>query len=115
MLKISRSQFEMFQSKALVAFDDEMLKHCAEFSPRLSAILGCNQLRVVVRSAIRRAAGHGFTFKGPVRLFIELCFLLGSGFDIDIQYPWASECLGEPDPHTQMRRAETLYPTFRRS
>ena len=44
-----------------------------------------------------------------MRLFIELAFLFGSSFDIDVQYPWIRMCLGEPDPGTQMQRAGALH------
>jgi hypothetical protein len=108
-LKINKVHFERVQREAIVVFENEMIKHCAEFSPRLSSVLRHDGLRTVIRAAMQRAAGYGFTFKGPVRLFIELSFLFGSAFDVDVQYAWARERLGEPNPHTQMQRAEALY------
>lgn len=106
MLQIRSEQMEAFQDAALAAFEDEMVEHSKEFSPRLSAVLGDDQLRLAVRSAIQRSAAYGFTFRGSIRLFIELMFLFGSGFDSDPQYPWAAKILGSNTD--QMERAEDL-------
>lgn len=75
----------------------------------LAAVLGKEGLVGVIRAAVKRASTHGFTFIGPTRLFIELSFLFGSGFDADVQYPWAAESLGSGDPETQVGRAQTLF------
>lgn len=109
MIRITKTQLEALQSKATFAFEDEMMGHCRIFSPRLSSILGEQQLRGVIRAAIQRAAIHGLTLRGTVRLFIELGFLLGSSFDIDVQYPWVRKHLGEAHPRTQMQRAKALH------
>ena len=93
MFRINRQQIAIFKQATLSTFEVEMIDHCATFSPRLSAALGDEQLRAVIRSAITRAAGYGFTTRGAVRLFIELGFLFGTGFDSDVQYPWARACL----------------------
>lgn len=109
MLTINRDQLKRFQSNEIIAFEEEMVVHCVEFSPRLSAVLKLDGVRAAVSRAVCRAAAHGLTYKGPVRLFIELCFLFGSSFDEDIQYPLLRRTLGQPDPHTQMQRAEALH------
>lgn len=54
-----------------------------------------------------RAKAYGFTNRGSIRLFIEMIFLFGSGFDTDPQYPWAATILA--DSSEQMYRAERLY------
>ena len=61
---------------------------------------------MAVRRASNRSGNYEFTYRGPIRLFIELMFLFGSAFDTDPQYPWASQILGAPDD--QMLRAEQL-------
>ncbi|AKT38416.1 hypothetical protein [Chondromyces crocatus] len=109
MLRISKAQVEAFKPIALADFETQMVAHSERFSPTLSSVLGKDQLRVVVRSAVEVASRYGFTFTGPVRLFIELGFLFGSGFHADPQYPWAHEFLADPDPQTQMPRAQELH------
>lgn len=84
-----------------------MVVHSQAFSPRLCEVIGEEQLRVALRQAMARARSHGFTNRGPIRLFIEMTFLFGSDFDTDPQYPWAAQILMGPDE--QMQRAEQLY------
>ena len=93
---------------ALSRFEDEMVARVAELSPTLAASLGEDQVLIVVRAAIERAALHGFTLEGPVRLFVNLSLLLGKGFDTDVQYPWAQRSLDmPPETGTAASRAVT--------
>jgi len=107
MLVIRREQMEVFRQAALMAFENEMVVHSKNFSPRLCEVIGEEQLRVALRRAMDQAGGYGLTNRGPVRLFIELMFLFGSAFDTDPQYPWAARILHASDD--QMQRAEQLY------
>ena len=65
---------------------------------------------MALRQAMARAAGYGFTNRGPIRLFIELMFLCGSAFDNDPQYPALSRVLRSSDD--QMDRAEQIHEGF---
>ncbi|HEX4963775.1 MAG TPA: hypothetical protein VF173_23310 [Thermoanaerobaculia bacterium] len=107
MFVIRREQMEVFNQAALVAFENEMVAHSKDFSPRLCEVIGDEQLRVALRQAMDRARSYGFTNRGPIRLFIELMFLFGSAFDTDPQYPWTAQFLGASED--QMERAERLY------
>jgi hypothetical protein len=109
MLRITSRQFEVLQSESLSTFEASMIERCSELSPVLAAVLGRDGLLAVIRAAKDRAASHGFTNIGPVRLFIELSLLFGSGFDADVQYPWAAESLGSGDSSTQIGRSQTLF------
>lgn len=106
MLQIREEQMLAFEQAALRRFEDEMVAHSRAFSPRLCEIIGEEQLRLALRRAMARAGGYGFTYRGPIRLFIELMFLFGSAFDTDSQYPWAGKILHASDD--QMQRAEQL-------
>ena len=106
MLQIREEQMAVFEQAALRRFEDEMVVHSKIFSPRLCEVLGEEQLRVALRRAIARAGGYGFSYRGPIRLFIEFMFLFGSAFDTDPQYPWAGKILQAADD--QMERAEQL-------
>lgn len=94
---------------ALRAFDDEMVQHLADFSPPLFKAVKEEQLRVAIGLGIARAGQYGFTFRGPIRLYLELMLLFGSYFDTDPQYPWAGEILRDQAPLPQMQRAQRLY------
>ena len=109
MLVMRAEQMEVFRRAALGLFEAQMVRHLAEFSPPLFQAVGEGQLRKVSRLGMERAAGYGFTCRGPVRLYLELMLLFGSHFDTDPQYPWAAEILADRDPNHQMDRAESLY------
>jgi len=107
MLRIRPEQIALFEQRALATFEDEMVAHSLLFTPRLCRTLGDTQLRIAVRQMIARAYDHGFDCRGPVRLYVELSFLYGSGFDTDPQYPRLARILGSGED--QMLRAEWLY------
>jgi hypothetical protein len=109
MLRITSRQFEVLQSEAVSTFEASMIERCGELSPMLPAVLGRDGMLAAVRAAKDRAASHGFTNIGSARLFIELSLLFGSGFDADVQYPWAGESLGNGDASTQIGRSQTLF------
>ena len=110
MLVIRPDQMKVFEQDATRRFEEEMVVHSKDFSPRLCEVIGDEQLRVALRSAITRADGYGFTYRGPIRLFIELMFLLGSGFDSDPQYPAIRRVLD--DSAGQMQRAQQIHEEF---
>src|SRR4029453_3221824 len=104
---IRAEQMKVFEERAWQQFEEEMMAHSKDFSPRLCEVIGDEQLRVAVRAAIARAVDYGFTNRGPIRLFVEMMFLCGSSFDTDPQYPALGEALrSETD---QMRRAEQIH------
>jgi len=107
MFRIRKEQMEAFDQAARVAFEDEMVVHSQDFSPRLCKVMGEDQLRVAIRGAMSRADKYGFTLRGPVRLCIELMFLYGSSFDTDPQYPVIGEVL--TSTRNQMHRAEQIH------
>ena len=110
MLVIRREQMNSLGQDFLRRFEDEMVCHGRDFSPRLSEVIGQEQLCIAVRSAIRRAGEYGFTQRGPVRLFVELTMLCGSAFDTDPQYDLLGKTLrGQGD---QMSRAEQMFAVY---
>jgi hypothetical protein len=100
---------EALGEAALRAFEDEMVVHLADFSPPLVKAVKEDQLRKAIRLGITRAGEYGITFRGPLRLYLELMLLFGSHFDTDPQYPWAAEILKDQASAPQMQRAERLY------
>ena len=107
MFEIRKEQHEAFDQATLAAFENEMVVHSQGFSPRLCEVIGEDQLRVAIRRAMKKADTYGFTNRGPVRLYIELMFLNGSGFDVDPQYPAIAEILKSPED--QMLRSERIF------
>jgi hypothetical protein len=109
MLVMRTEHMEVFRAAAVRLFEEDMVKHLAEFSPPLVQAVGEGQLRKASQLGMKQAANYGFTYRGPVRLYLELMLLFGSHFDTDPQYPWAAEILTDRDPDHQMERAESLY------
>lgn len=107
MVAIRTEQMKVFEQAALRHFEDEMMAHSKDFSPRLCEVIGDEQLRSAIHSAICRAMDYGFTNRGPIRLFIEMMFLCGSAFDTDPQYPQIGAVLR--DNGDQMQRAEQIH------
>jgi hypothetical protein len=110
MLMIRAQQMQVFEQEAWRQFEDEMVVHSRIFSPRHCDGIGDAQLHAIVRSAIVRAGNYNFTCRGPIRLFIEMMFLLGSSFDTDPQYPDFGRILRGSGG--EMYRAEQMHEAF---
>jgi len=100
-------QIRALEAAATQRFETELVAHGQQFSPRLSAVLGEAGVRAVVRHAMVQARRHGFTLRGPVRLYLETSFLLGSHFDSDPQYPAIASLLATRGD--EMDRAMQLH------
>jgi hypothetical protein len=109
LLKIRDEQMKIFEQAAQRNFAGEMVGHVRQFAPRHSKIIGEHGVRQVVGMGMERARRYGLNNRGPVRFYIELMFMLGSDFDTDPQYPWASEVLNESNCPDQSERADRLF------
>lgn len=63
--------------------------------------------RALISLGRRNAARHGFYSSRSVTLFVILMFMLGSGFDGDLLYPWAGNALSGPSGEDE--RTEGLF------
>ncbi|MDI1475408.1 hypothetical protein [Polyangium sp. y55x31] len=97
-----------FRADAHATFIEEMMRHLTGFAPEVCKSLGGDRLREAVREGVTRAGAYGFTYRGPIRLFLESMFVLGSEFDDDPQYPWAGQALRQQDFPNQMFKAGRL-------
>jgi len=109
MLIIRSEQKDILRKKARRDFEAEMLIHLRKFAPALFNVAGEEQMLKATQLGIKRAGDHGLTYRGPVRLYIELMLLFGSYFDTDPQYAWATEILNARSSGLQMHRADILY------
>ena len=106
---IRDDQFGVFNDTMVRNLEDRMVRHLQEFSPQHSDVIGEPGVRQVVRRGLARADKHRFTYRGPVRLYLELVYMFGSDFDIDPLYPWAGAILTAGDETDQMERAKRLH------
>lgn len=113
---------QYFEDIALQKFKQEMLTHARAFAPQLSQALDEQQLNSAVEQAMQRAAQCAFTYRGPIRLYVEMMLLFGSDFHNDPQYPQFQAYLHfnsnveagddqdeDADEDDQILRAEELY------
>lgn len=108
MMLVRAEQLRAFRVAAELDFVDEMVAHFRRFSPPLHRSLGEERAEAAVRRGVARAVEYGFTKRGPIRLFLELEWLFGTGFDADPQVPWAGEVLSDPGLDDEMFRAGRL-------
>lgn len=109
MLRISDSQQKALRHTAREAYVRELSLRVAERTPELARTLDEEQLDNASRRALEAAETFGFTNRGPVRMYFDLCVTFGQGFVHDPVHSWAAEAIGDPDPETQTERAEVLF------
>jgi hypothetical protein len=111
MLIIRAKQICRLEQVATEAFALQMVRHLNTFSPPLVATLDDLQIESVVIQGIKRARQDGFTLQGPVRSYLEMMVLLGSGFSTDPQHVWARAALNAAPSHgaDEMERATRLF------
>jgi hypothetical protein len=109
MLVIRQAQVDALRQVALDRYIAETQVHLRAFARRHCEVIGEQAVRSVIVDGITRASKHGFTDRGPVRLYIELMFMFGSAFDTDPQWTWAANALADPDRIDAIARAERLH------
>jgi len=107
MLKINNNQMKVFERISLNNFEEEMVLHSKVFSPSLCECVCEEQLRITIHNIVKHSGNYGFTNRGSIRLYIELTFLYGKGFDTDPQYSKIRKVL--TSSNSQMLRAKHLY------
>jgi len=115
-----RKQF-IEQIRELGKKGDEILSSFnAEFYQRTVALLnlplskkseqlGERVLRKVINHGIKSAKSYGISSERGITLFIVAMFLLGSGFDHDPQFPWATRVLNDQSITDQKERVDRLF------
>jgi hypothetical protein len=110
MLVIREAQIAALQADVVARFDRSLSEHLKRFAPREAQVLGNEGVLAIVHLGRRRAAEFNFTDRESIRLYVELMFLLGSGFSTDPQYPWAAQALAaRGEAQGQRQRACALY------
>jgi len=109
-LVIRDAQRPPLREMALRAFQGLMVEHLCRYAPQHSRGIGPAAVRDVVLRGMERAATYGFTKRGPVRFYLELMMLMGSGFDTDPQLPRTmAGILRSGGVDDQLPRADRLH------
>jgi len=106
---IRPEQMQIFSADVEQRFLRQLVAELHQFAPWHAAILGDSGLETCVQFAARRARRYGFTNRGPIRLYLQMVFLLGAEFDSDPLLPWAGRILADSSIDGQTDRATQLY------
>jgi len=106
---IRQEQMQDLSASVEQNFQLQLVMEMREFAPWHAGVLGDSGLLGCVQFAMQRARQYGFTNRGPIRLYLQMIFLLGSDFDSDPLLPWAGEVLSNPLTANQTDRAAYLY------
>ncbi len=113
MLKIQKQQMAAFERESLLELEERVLLQVIEAYPIHHRILGVSPLRAAVHLGFERAGVHGFRFDRSLRTYVDLMFMVGSGFDDDPQLPWAAAALADRASKDEATRAELLFAAAR--
>lgn len=108
-MRISDAQLKNLSSYSRERYLHDLGERLAERNPQLVGGFEDGQRHRVVSAAVAAAEAWGFTNRGPIRLYLDVCIAFGSGFADDPMLPWARGALGRPDPETQDERAAALF------
>jgi hypothetical protein len=108
-MQIRPEQMAALKDASLASFEGQLADHCRTFAPNMSGRAGAAKVREFVHTGVQRAWDHGFSLRGPIRLYLELMLSCGCDFDTDPQLPWASEALAADRASDEMARAKALY------
>jgi hypothetical protein len=108
-MQIRQEQMAVLEEAALKSFEDWMVEHLTEHFPGPCEALGEVPVRKAIRHGNERAEEYGFSTRHEVCLYVDLMFMLGSGFDTDFQLPWAGTILRDDAITDPNERIETLY------
>ena len=106
---IRTQQMAAFEAMARRGFEGELAGRCTSAAPALSEGAGGENVARFVKMGVDRAGSHGFTLRGPVRLYVDLMLGFGCDFDTDLQLAWAQEALAAGPAEDEMSRAKALY------
>jgi len=109
MLKVTHEQLDMLVH---LPWEDEMLADLKEFAPRLFELRGEQTFRSLIRWGRQRAKVHGFSTRGPVRMFTQAMVSLGHRFDEDPQLAGIGSALRR-DHGPEQEKARFVFAAIR--
>lgn len=93
----------------LISFGDYMLKLLYRLFFEKYEAVGEANIRQMVRQGYQAARSYNLTDEPGMATYICLMFLLGSGFDLDPQYPWADVVLNDAALADSTQKGELLH------
>jgi hypothetical protein len=108
-MKIRPSQISEFERADAPHVAPRLARHAREAFPKHCGYLGEEGVEEAVQYAFKEGASHNLTLASSIQLFLDLMFLLGRGFDHDVQLPWAVQILSDSSIGDEMVRMRTLH------
>jgi hypothetical protein len=90
-------------------FKERTVERLRGFAPKHFLRPGETAVRNTVDFGVEQALAYGLTAESAIRLYIEMMFILGSGFDKDPMFPWAGEILNDAMMAKQYDKTNRLY------
>lgn len=109
MLVVRKEQIAALAQDTPKKFEERMLRYVQQYFLKQCEILGEVDTREVVRKSIIQANKYNFKSDHDVCIYINLVFMLGSGFDSDPMYPWAAALLHDEGIGNPSMRIDQLY------
>lgn len=91
------------------AWEADVCAVLAGFYPQKFAFQGEEATRDMIRAARKKASDYGIEGSGGLFILASEMFMMGSGFDRDLLYPWAQGTLTDPRITSGIARVEQLY------
>jgi len=95
---------ESLAGVVLGQFAEVRRRHAITYYPRLCGFIGDTAVRHAISAGISDAIGRGLRNRVEAGLYVDLAFLLGSGFAEDPRFSWAAELLGPDNPERPLFR-----------
>jgi hypothetical protein len=88
---------------------DDFCDRLQSLYPEKFEYAGHEAMRRLVAQGVELAAEHGLEHPRSQFLYLTLMFMLGSGFDRDLKYPWVREVLDDKTLSGERALRERLY------
>jgi hypothetical protein len=112
MLVIRKEQMEVFAGITTRQFEDSMVEYVQGAFPKAFNDLKEPRIREIIHFGWDKARDYGLKSERGVRLYVNLMFLLGGGFDTDPQLPWAKRILLDETVTDEVQKNDALYDEF---
>lgn len=89
--------------------EGEILDQLRRFYPEKCRVVGDDAARGLIRLCCGKASSHGITDGRGALMFVVLGLMLGSGFDVDPQFPWVAATLQVAAATGEGGRLERLH------
>lgn len=105
---IQEKQLEVFKLEALKKFEDGMVEHVKMFFPNHFISMKEEGTRNTIKLAMLRSDKYGLNTQRNVCLYLNNMLILGSYFDLDPMYDWASLILNDKTIQSPSNRIDKL-------